>query len=138
MNSSNVSAAAGEREENASQALGGGGGAGPGPSQSSIPNKGLIQGHGAEPGCSETRHGSGNTRVEGAKGAAGSSGGGSPRGGSLGAASQPLCAPGGCGERSHCGGDVSGGRPCAAGKQAHSSSAAPTCLGAAGGEPGAF
>lgn len=70
MNSSNVSAAAGEREENASQTLGGGGGAGPGPSQSSIPNKGLIQGHGTEPGCSETRHGSGNTRVEGAKGAA--------------------------------------------------------------------
>lgn len=58
MNSSNVSATACEREENASQALGEG--AGPGPSQNSLSNKGLIQGRGAELGSSETSYGSGN------------------------------------------------------------------------------
>lgn len=70
-------------------------GAGPGPSQNSLSNKGLIQGHGAELGCLETRYGSGNGSAcpEGADGAVGGGGGGSPgRGGQGAAVGTFLCA----------------------------------------------
>lgn len=72
MNSSNVSATAGERQENASQALGEGGKV-PDPPEIALSNKGLIQGCGAELGCSQTRYGggSGSGCTEGAHGGCG-------------------------------------------------------------------
>lgn len=70
-------------------------GAGPGPSQNSLSNKGLIQGHGAELGCLETRYGSGNGSAcpEGANGAVGGGDRDSPgRGGQGAAVGTLLCA----------------------------------------------
>lgn len=70
-------------------------GAGPGHSQNSLSNKGLIQGRGAELGCSETRYGSrsGSACPEGADGAVGGGGGGLPgREGQVVAVGTLLCA----------------------------------------------
>lgn len=88
-------------------------GTGPGPSQNSLSNKGLIQGCGAELGCSETHYSSssGSACPEGADGAVGGSGRGLPdAGGGQGAAVGTLLCAGRLRRAplaAHCGCDVS-------------------------------
>lgn len=68
MNSSNVSAAAGEREENASQALGGGGGQVPDPPKAAFPTRGLFRGTGPSRDARRPVTGAGTPEWRGPKG----------------------------------------------------------------------